>query len=126
MSGENCLFCEVRKKESLLIDTKHFFVISDTHPVNKGHTLIIPKRHQPDLFSVSQDEWRDLWYAVHRTKEYLDKKFSPDGYNIVINCAEAAGQTSLHLYIHIIPHYKGGVENLHGGARNIKEPSMRW
>jgi len=49
----------------------------------------------------------------------VDKKFNPDGYNIGINCGEAAGQTVMHLHIHLIPRYKGDIENPRGGVRGV-------
>jgi diadenosine tetraphosphate (Ap4A) HIT family hydrolase len=52
-------------------------------------------------------------------KKLLDKKFNPDGYNIGMNCGEAAGQTVMHCHIHIIPRYNGDCENPRGGVRGV-------
>lgn len=124
-----CLFCEILSEGSRVqLSTEYFFVILDEYPVNKGHALIIPKWHQPDLFSLDgfQFPWGALGYTIDRTKEYLDGEFHPDGYNIGINCGKAAGQTIEHLHIHIIPRYKGDVKNPRGGIRNFKTPLVKY
>ena len=124
---DECPFCDALAEDSRVkLNTGHWFVVLDNHPVNKGHALIIPKRHQPDIFSVDRYEWAVLMDAIDQTKEYLDQEFHPDGYNIGINCGEAAGQTVQHLHIHVIPRYKGDMENPRGGIRNFKTPLIPY
>ncbi|RKZ60331.1 MAG: HIT family protein, partial [Gammaproteobacteria bacterium] len=60
-----------------------------------------------------------LWTLVAKGKEAVDKEWNPDGYNIGINVGEAAGQSIHHLHIHVIPRYKGDVENPKGGVRGV-------
>lgn len=122
-----CPFCDAFAEGSRVkLSTQYFFVVLDEYPVNKGHALIIPKRHQPDIFSLDMPEWEILLHTIDRTKKYLDQEFHPDGYNIGINCGEAAGQTIPHLHIHVIPRYKGDVENPRGGVRNFKKPLVEY
>lgn len=52
-------------------------------------------------------------------KQKLDERFHPDGYNIGINVNEAAGQSVFHVHMHLIPRYKGDVENPKGGVRGV-------
>ncbi len=56
---------------------------------------------------------------MDEAKETLDREFSPNGYNISTNDGVAAGQTVMHLHVHLIPRYKGGTEDPRGGVRNI-------
>ena len=56
---------------------------------------------------------------INEAKKLIDKKYKPDGYNIGINSGESAGQTVMHLHVHLIPRYKGDVENPRGGIRGI-------
>jgi diadenosine tetraphosphate (Ap4A) HIT family hydrolase len=95
------------------------FTIRDTLPVSPGHTLIIPKRHIASLFEATTDEEAALLDALRQAKAGLDKELSPDGFNIGINDGLTAGQTILHLHIHVIPRYKGDMPDPRGGIRWI-------
>lgn len=128
-SNKPCLFCDMAQMEpGIILDSQYFFVILDAFQVNRGHALIIPKRHQLDMFGLglSPKEWAELQEVIEHAKEYLDHNFSPDGYNLGVNCGEAAGQTVPHLHIHLIPRYKGDVENPRGGIRNFKKPLVKY
>ena len=52
-------------------------------------------------------------------KAIIDKEYKPDGYNIGVNIGEAAGQSVPHIHIHMIPRYRGDVENPKGGVRGV-------
>ncbi|MEK7099260.1 MAG: HIT family protein [Patescibacteria group bacterium] len=122
-----CLFCDLFTDGSrTFLQTTHFFVILDNFPVNKGHTLIIPKAHSADVFSLRADEWSDFPHTLQKTKSFLDHKFHPDGYNIGINCGASAGQTIFHTHIHVIPRYAGDIDDPRGGIRNFKEPVKKY
>jgi len=92
-----------------------------------GHTLIIPKRHVESFFDCNPDEKADILQALEEAKVALDKEFAPDGYNIGINDGETAGQTVMHLHIHLIPRYKGDSKDPRGGVRWIfPEKAKYW
>ena len=91
----------------------------DGYPVSEGHALIIPKRHVQSFFELKAIEKAAVLQALDEAKEALDREFSPDGYNIGINDGEAAGQTVLHLHVHLIPRYKGDTEDPRGGVRHV-------
>ena len=63
---------------------------------------------------------------MDEAKETLDREFSPDGYNISTNDGVAAGQTVMHLHVHLIPRYKGGTEDPRGGVRNIFQLKAKY
>jgi diadenosine tetraphosphate (Ap4A) HIT family hydrolase len=116
-----CNFCELTEKEKVL-STEYFFAILDRAPVTKGHALIILKDHKETPFLLTEAEWREVPIALEKIKEYIEKSCNPDGYNIGINSGKAAGQTVPHLHIHVIPRYKGDMENPRGGVRNLMKP----
>ena len=111
-----CLFCHP-KTEEIIAETKHAVLITDSFPVSKGHCLIIPRRHIETYFECTDIENREFRELTLIAKKHLDEKYSPDGYNIGCNNGLSAGQSVFHLHIHIIPRYKGDVENPKGGVR---------
>ncbi|WP_216827468.1 HIT family protein [Alkalihalobacterium elongatum] len=111
-----CPFCH---PESIVLSNEFAFAIFDKYPVNKGHLLIIPKRHVSDFFETTLEERAAINELLEEGKSLLDEKFHPDGYNIGINCGEMSGQTIFHVHVHLIPRYKGDIENPRGGVRGV-------
>jgi len=116
--SNNCVFCKL-PKERVILETDLWFVVRDGFPISPGHTLIIPKRHINDYFDIVENEHKSLHDVIKESKVSLDSEFQPDGYNIGINCGEEAGQTVMHLHIHLIPRYKGDCDDPRGGVRWI-------
>lgn len=117
--ASDCVFCNLDKEKELISETATAVAFLDSFPVNPGHTLIIPKRHIPNYFELSIHEQRALWLLVNRCKMLIQKRYNPDGFNVGINVGEAAGQSIFHVHIHLIPRYKGDVENPRGGVRGV-------
>lgn len=116
----SCLFCSF-DKDKYIVENELAFGIFDKFPVNKGHMLIIPKRHFESFFDATKEEVSALYSLIKEGKAYLDKEYAPDGYNVGVNVGEYGGQTVMHLHIHLIPRYKGDVENPKGGIRKFKK-----
>ncbi len=118
---EECFFCKVweEQKEKFVYDNDSFYVRLDDFPVNPGHCDIVSKRHVVSLFDLTKEEWLDLKDALKKTKEFIDKEYHPDAYNVGVNEGEAAGRTIHHLHIQFIPRYKNDVPNPKGGIRNV-------
>lgn len=121
---KKCVFCEQFDKSRIVYEDSTWIAVYDNYPVSKGHTLLIPKRHCETFFDLNDFETGILSHIINVIKLILDEKFKPDGYNIGCNCGEAAGQTVMHCHIHIIPRYKGDMENPRGGVRGVI-PSMQ-
>lgn len=118
---KDCLFCDIQiDKKRIIEENTLAYAIRDAFAVTEYHTLIIPKRHVLDYFSLYQPEINAINQLIQSQKEKLDKlDTSIQGYNIGVNNGEAAGQTIFHCHIHLIPRRKGDVENYRGGVRNI-------
>jgi ATP adenylyltransferase len=114
-----CPFCNPQTDRELIIESNLSFAIYDKFPVNRGHSLIIPKRHCYDYFELTQTEQSDCWFNLNKVKEIIYEKFKPDGFNIGININESGGQTVPHVHIHLIPRYFGDVEDPRGGIRGV-------
>ena len=80
-----------------------------------GH-LLIPYRHVANFFDATDAEQIALLALVREAKTLLDNQFHPDGYNVGVNVGTAAGQTVMHLHVHLIPRYAGDVEDPRGGV----------
>lgn len=117
---KDCVFCQnfMPNKEPLL-QNKLAIAYFDEFPVSKGHILIISKRHATTFFDLTKEEQISLITLLNECKEYIDKKYNPDGYNVGLNCGEFAGQSVMHVHMHLIPRYKGDVSNPRGGIRGI-------
>ena len=124
--NNSCPFCNPAFDTELVSETATAFAMYDKFPVNNGHCLIIPKRHIANYFELSIHEQRACWILVNRCKEIIQKRFNPEGFNIGINIGETAGQTIFHVHIHLIPRYKGDVENPLGGVRGVIPNKQRY
>ena len=110
-------FSEIQE-ERKIYKNEHFFIIKDSFPVSPGHLLIISNQVKTDYFSLSEEEKIQLNKTIEIAKEIIEKEYEPDGYNIGMNCGEAAGQTIPHFHCHLIPRYKGDMEDPRGGVRH--------
>ena len=117
---KNCLFCTYDKGK-FIAENDFAFAIYDNFPVNEGHSLIIPKRHFANFFEATEEEIAGIYSMLHEVKGIVDKKYSPTGYNVGINVGDDGGQTIMHLHVHLIPRYRGDVENPKGGIRKLKK-----
>lgn len=116
----NCCFCDdfIPNKKPIY-ENELAAAYFDEFPVNKGHILIITKRHTETFFSTTNEEREKMLELLDKCKNYIDEKYHPTGYNIGLNCGEDAGQSVMHVHMHLIPRYKGDVENPRGGVRGI-------
>lgn len=120
-----CPFCKI-EKSSLLLESELAYAILDNYPVNNGHILVIPKRHEKDYFNLSTQEKEDLWNLLDKTNIYVTKTFNPDGMNLGINIGEVAGQTIMHCHLHLIPRYKGDTDDPRGGVRGVIPSKQKY
>ena len=115
--NQPCPFCNVERK--IILESELSFAIYDAFPVNEGHALIITKRHTANYFDLTLDEQKDCIELLNRVKLIVQEKYKPAGFNVGININEAAGQTVPHVHIHLMPRYKGDVEEPRGGVRGV-------
>jgi ATP adenylyltransferase len=118
---DECLFCKIQlEKVRVIAHNALAFAIRDGFPVTQGHTLIIPKRHVPDYFSLTQPEINSINQLIREQRSILiQEDVTIEGFNIGANCGEVAGQTIFHCHIHLIPRRFGDVENPRGGVRHV-------
>lgn len=125
---EECTFCNIYRnsKSEIIAENDLAFAIYDNYPVNEGHMLIIPKRHFDNFFDAAPDEISAIYSLLHECKKIVDEKYKPTGYNVGVNIGYDGGQTIMHLHIHLIPRYKGDVDNPRGGIRKLKPQKVHY
>lgn len=121
-----CPFCELLDHETIERNAVAV-VLRDGFPISRGHSLIVPRRHSASFFELTIEERMAILDLLDRAKAQLDRQYAPAGYNIGINDGVAAGQTVMHLHVHLIPRYNGDVADPRGGVRWIfPERAAYW
>lgn len=113
-----CPFCAL-PVERILREGKLCIAFNDAYPVSPGHTLVIPRRHVESFFQTTAEERAEMFSLLDWCHHRLVSRQNPAGFNIGINDGIAAGQTVLHLHIHLIPRYAGDKPDPRGGVRWI-------
>lgn len=114
-----CVFCEM-PQESAVFQNELCFAVVDKFPVTPGHMLVIPRRHVEDYFDLWQPELNCINSLLAKLRlKRLEEDATVTGFNVGINCGEAAGQTVLHCHLHLIPRRRGDAERPEGGVRHI-------
>ena len=123
LSNKECVFCQMK---DYILENELAYAIYDKYPVGKGHMLFIPKRHVKDFFDITKEEREAIFELIDEGKKLLDKKYSPDSYNVGINCGEHAGQTIMHVHVHLSPRYIGDMKDPTGGVRGVIPEKMKY
>jgi len=77
-------------------------------------------------FTANEEVQKDIMKALNAMKIVLDAEYNPDGYNIGANCGKDAGQSVMHLHVHLIPRYKGDMEDPKGGVRGVIPSKQKY
>ncbi len=106
----NCIFCKIVGGEIpsyKIYEDKDTFAFLDIHPVNPGHTLVIPKAHSYNILDIDPKDWLAVSDTVRKISRILHDAIQADGINLQMNNREHAGQVVDHPHVHVIPRYKG-------------------
>ena len=107
---ENCIFCKIANGKipaATLYEDENFRVILDLGPASKGHALILPKSHAANIYELSDEMAAKAMILAKKMATSMTAALKCDGFNIVQNNGECAGQTVFHFHMHLIPRYKG-------------------
>ena len=110
MRDENCIFCRIANGEipsATLYEDDDFRIILDLGPASKGHALLLPKEHYENLYMLPDELAAKALPVAKKMITKLTEVLGCDGYNVVQNNGETAGQTVFHFHMHLIPRYKG-------------------
>lgn len=109
MKNENCIFCKIAAGEipsATIYEDDDFRVILDIEPASKGHALILPKEHYANLYELPEGIASKALIVAKKVITKMTEIVGCDGYNVLQNNGEVAGQTVFHFHIHLIPRYK--------------------
>lgn len=122
-----CVFCDRIERGDVLLSNVHAAAFHDGFPLNPGHMLIVPRRHEADFLALSPEEQASIWALVQPVRGLIETGGAPPaGYNIGINIGEAAGQTVAHAHLHLIPRHRGDVPDPRGGVRCVVPEKARY
>lgn len=114
MKDDNCIFCKLANGDiptNTIYEDDLFRVILDADPVSKGHALIIPKNHYRNLFDLGDEEAAKIMPLAKKIASEIKDKLGADGFNILQNSEEVAGQSVFHYHMHLIPRYNNAPNN---------------
>ena len=111
--------CELCTLNDVILESDLAYVRYDNHSLSRGHILVIPRRHVASFFDMTTEEQHAVLSLMNEAKRFIDKEFSPDGYNIGVNVGRAGGQSRMHVHVHLIPRYLGDVADPKGGIRAV-------
>lgn len=115
MKKDDCIFCKLANgviPTNTIYEDDDFRVILDAAPATKGHCLIIPKEHFDNLESLDDNVASKVLPLAKKMMKLLKEKLHWDGFNVVQNNGELAGQTVFHFHMHLIPRYKNDGQDL--------------
>lgn len=108
MKDENCIFCKIANGEipsRTLYEDDDFRVILDLNPATKGHALILPKNHYKNLYEIEDGTASKVLPLAKKMAITMTEKLGCEGFNVIQNNNEVAGQTVFHFHMHLIPRY---------------------
>lgn len=114
MRDANCIFCKIIAGEipsNTIYEDDEFKVILDLAPAAKGHALILPKEHYADIYEIDEEVAGKAMKLAMKLAIHMTEVLGCDGFNILQNNHEVAGQTVFHFHMHLIPRYKEAKNN---------------
>jgi diadenosine tetraphosphate (Ap4A) HIT family hydrolase len=111
--------CELCVPADVVIENDLAYARFEGNSLSRGHVIVVPRRHVPDFFDMDAAEQAAVLKLLSRVRVQIQKEHSPDGYNIGVNVGSAAGQSRMHVHVHLIPRYAGDVPDPRGGVRCV-------
>ena len=127
MRDENCIFCKIANGEipsATIYEDDDFRVILDLGPATKGHALILPKAHAANIYELPDETAGKAMILAKKMAGKLTDALNCDGFNIVQNNGEIAGQTVNHFHLHLIPRYEADGLNLNWPQQEISAEQL--
>ena len=107
---ESCIFCKIVRRQapaSIVYEDDAVMAFLDIRPLNKAHTLVIPKNHYVDIFDIPEDQLSKIHSVTKQISEAVKKATNSDGISIIQQNGKAAGQDIFHIHVHVVPRFEG-------------------
>lgn len=128
MKDENCIFCKLANGEiptNKIYEDEDFTVILDASPATRGHALILPKEHFANLYEISDETAAKALPLAKKLIKHMKEVLNCDGFNVLQNNGETAGQTVFHFHMHLIPRYAGKEQILNWSHEAFTDEEMK-
>lgn len=106
----DCAFCAIARgrdhSAEVVCESKDWLAFFPLNPATPGHTLVIPRKHVPDLWQVEPPLGGELITAVIRVGQAIQRALHPEGMNLITSAGQTAEQTVFHLHLHIVPRWR--------------------
>ena len=115
MKKDDCIFCKIAAGEipsRKIYEDKDLIAIMDLSPTSKGHSLIIPKEHYTNIYDIVEEIAGKVMKTAKKLATKMTVALNCDGFNLLQNNGETAGQTMFHFHMHLIPRYKDADNNM--------------
>ena len=116
MTGTDCELCVPAQ---VVADNAAAYARYDSNSLAPGHVIVVPRRHVADFFDMTAEEQAAVQALLNEARRVIQAKHSPDGYNVGVKIGKAAGQSRLHVHVHLIPRYAGDLPDPAGGVRRV-------
>jgi histidine triad (HIT) family protein len=110
MVDPDCIFCKIVAGDlpaTVVDEDERTIAFMDIAPATRGHALVIPRGHAPDLLSVDAEDLKAVALASQRLAVRVKERLQADGVNLINSCGATAWQTVFHFHVHVIPRYDG-------------------
>ncbi len=127
MRDTNCIFCKIANGEipsKTLYEDDSFRVILDLGPASKGHALILPKEHYADLYELPDETAGEVMKLAKKLAGQMTERLGCEGFNLVQNNGELAGQTVFHFHMHLIPRYRDDGQKIGWKPREVSQEEL--
>ncbi|MEM4261944.1 MAG: HIT family protein [Candidatus Diapherotrites archaeon] len=106
---QECIFCQIAQKKStafIVYENEETMAFLDIFPSNKGHTLIIPKKHYENIEEIPEKQLIEIAKTTKKVSQAIKEATDAQGFNIILNNGKTAGQLIMHLHFHIVPRFE--------------------
>lgn len=127
MKDTNCIFCKIANGEipsKTLYEDEAFRVILDLGPASKGHALILPKDHYANLYELPEEDAGAVMKLAKRMAAQMTERLGCEGFNLVQNNGELAGQTVFHFHMHLIPRYRDDGQKIGWKPQEVSQEEL--